>query len=39
MNVYEFNDDGKIRHLDVYLQVQLGSVAFKGPQKTETNGG
>jgi hypothetical protein len=32
MNVYEFDDDGKIRHLDVYLQGQLGSAAFKGPK-------
>jgi hypothetical protein len=32
MNVYEFNDDGKIRHLDVYLQGQLGSAAFNAPQ-------
>ncbi len=32
MNVYEFNDDGKIRHLDVYLQGQLGPVAFKAPR-------
>jgi hypothetical protein len=33
MNVYEFNDDGKIQHLDVYLQGQLdgiqGSAAMK----------
>jgi hypothetical protein len=31
MNVYEFNDAGKICHLDVYLQGQLGSAAFKPP--------
>lgn len=31
MNVYEF-DDGKICHLDVYLQGQLGPVAFNPPQ-------
>jgi hypothetical protein len=28
MNVFEFNDEGRIRHLDVYLQGQLGSAAF-----------
>jgi hypothetical protein len=33
MNVYEFDDEGKIRHLDVYLQGQLGSVAFQAPQE------
>jgi hypothetical protein len=33
MNVYEFNDDRKIQHLDVYLQGQLGSMAFKAPQQ------
>jgi PAS domain-containing protein len=32
MNVYEFDEEGKIRHLDVYLQGQLGSMAFKAPQ-------
>jgi hypothetical protein len=32
MNVYEFDDEGKICHLDVYLQGQLGSMAFKAPQ-------
>jgi hypothetical protein len=32
MNVYAFNDEGKICHLDVYLQGQLASVAFKVPQ-------
>lgn len=32
MNVYEFDDSGKIRHLDVYLQGQLGSMAFKTAQ-------
>jgi hypothetical protein len=32
MNVYEFDHDGKIRHLDVYLQGQLGSMAFNAPQ-------
>jgi hypothetical protein len=31
MNVYEFNGAGKIRHLDIYLQGQLGSAAFKPP--------
>jgi crotonobetainyl-CoA:carnitine CoA-transferase CaiB-like acyl-CoA transferase len=31
MNVYEFNDEGKICHLDVYLQGQLGSAAFQAP--------
>jgi hypothetical protein len=31
MNVYEFDDEGKIRHLDVYLQGQLGPVAFRSP--------
>jgi SnoaL-like domain len=31
MNVFEFNDDGKIRHLDVYLQGQLGRAAFNPP--------
>ena len=31
MNVYEFDDAGQIRHLDVYLQGQLGSAAFKAP--------
>jgi hypothetical protein len=29
MNVYEFNDQGRICHLDVYLQGQLGSAAFQ----------
>jgi hypothetical protein len=33
MNVYEFNDDGKIIHLDVYLQGQLGSLAFNAPEQ------
>jgi hypothetical protein len=32
MNVYEFDDEAKIRHLDVYLQGQLGSAAFQAPQ-------
>jgi hypothetical protein len=32
MNVYDFNDERKIRHLDIYLQGQLGSVAFNAPQ-------
>lgn len=32
MNVYEFDDDGKIRHLDVYLQGRLGTVAFNAPE-------
>jgi hypothetical protein len=31
MNVYEFNPEGKVRHLDVYLQGQLGSMAFQAP--------
>ena len=31
MNVYEFDDEGKICHLDVYLQGQLGSAAFQAP--------
>jgi hypothetical protein len=31
MNVYQFNDEGKICHLDVYLQGQLGSAAFQAP--------
>ena len=31
MNVYEFNDEDKICHLDVYLQGQLGSAAFQAP--------
>jgi hypothetical protein len=31
MNVYEFNQAGKICHLDVYLQGQLGSAAFRAP--------
>ncbi len=31
MNVYQFNDDEKICSLDVYLQGQLGSMAFKSP--------
>lgn len=26
VTVYEFSDDGKIRHLDVYLQAAMGSV-------------
>jgi hypothetical protein len=29
MNVYRFDDEGRICHLDVYLQGQLGSAAFK----------
>ena len=33
MNVYEFNDDGKIRHLDVYLQGQLGPWRSRPPKK------
>jgi len=32
MNVYEFDDDGKICHLDVYLQGKLGSMAFNAPE-------
>lgn len=32
MNVYQFNDEGKICHLDVYLQGQLGTAAFNPPQ-------
>jgi len=32
MNVYEFNDDGKVCHMDIYIQGQLGSMAFKPPQ-------
>jgi hypothetical protein len=32
MNVYEFDNEGKIRHLDVYLQGKLGSMAFQAPQ-------
>jgi hypothetical protein len=32
MNVYEFNDKGRIRHLDVYLQGKLDpTVAFRRP--------
>jgi hypothetical protein len=31
MNVYEFDGAGKISHLDVYLQGQLGSAAFTAP--------
>jgi hypothetical protein len=29
MNVYEFDGEGQICHLDVYLQGQLGTAAFK----------
>jgi hypothetical protein len=29
MNVYEFDERGKIRHLDVYIQGQLGAAAFR----------
>jgi hypothetical protein len=29
MNVYEFDGDGQICHLDVYLQGQLGTAAFR----------
>ena len=32
MNVYKFDDHGKICHLDVYLQGQLGAAAFNPPQ-------
>lgn len=32
MSVYEFNDEGKIRRLDVYLQGRLGSAAFTPPE-------
>ena len=31
MNVYQFDGESKIRHLDVYLQGQLGSAAFRAP--------
>jgi hypothetical protein len=32
MNVYEFDDAGRIRHLDVYIQGQLGAAAFRPPE-------
>lgn len=31
MNVYEFDADGKICHLDVYVQGRLGPTAFNAP--------
>ena len=32
MNVYEFDDDGKICRLGVYIQGSLGSAAFRPPE-------
>jgi hypothetical protein len=32
MNVYEFDADGRIRRLDVYIQGQLGAAAFRPPE-------
>ena len=32
LSVFEFDENQKIRHLDVYLQGQLGSAAFNAPE-------